>query len=76
MDLAAAEKAEPPNAVFHEDPTTNRLRIFYGKDRKSTGLVYETGKPESYHAAVAHCLKWSWQRYSKATGEDMPYVFP
>lgn len=76
ISLKEAEKLKPPGAAWHEDPTMSRLRIFYGKQRKSTGLTFDASSTASITAAIVHCLRFAWAKHNEATNADIPYVFP
>ena len=54
LDLVTARAMIPPGAYLYETVDGTRIRIFYGRMRKSTSSRIAIGKAQ----AVLNCLRW------------------
>ena len=69
LDLQVARGMAPSGAYLYETTDGLRMRVFYGKRRRSTSSMISIGRA----LAVHHCLKWAWQVHEADGGSKNPY---
>ena len=65
LDMAVARGLSPPHAYMYETTDGRRVRVFYGRRRKSKSAMMSVGRS----AAVLFCLRWAWSTYQKEQSE-------
>ena len=68
IDLQAARALAPSPAYLYETTDGLRIRVFFGKERKSTSAMLSVGRAR----ALLKCLKWSWA-HMELGGSVCPY---
>lgn len=66
LDLSVARALVPPGAYIYETTDGRRVRVFYGKRRRSTSSMISIGKPR----AILNCLRWSWTHRQLDPGSE------
>ena len=64
IDLSIARALAPSVAYLYETVDLTKIRVFVGKERKSTHAKVNIGRP----LAIMKCLKWSWDQVEKGPG--------
>ena len=64
LDLNIARALAPPGAYIYDTTDGLRVRVFYGKRRRSTSFMIQIGKA----LAIKHCLTWAWTEHQKDVG--------
>ena len=63
----------PPRSPGSGD-TAWQCRVFFGKARRSTSLVYKA--PNSLDQALVHCLRWAWTQFEASPdGHACPWCW-
>ena len=65
QDTLHGRGLSPPHAYMYETTDGRRVRVFYGRRRKSKSAMLSIGRS----AAVLFCLRWAWSTYQKEQSE-------
>ena len=69
LELAVARGIASPGAYLYETTDGLRMRVFYGRRRRSTSSMISIGKPLS----IIHCLQWAWTVHEADGGTKNQY---
>ena len=68
--LGVARGLAPPGAYMYETTDGKRMRVFYGRRRRSTSSMIHIGRA----LFILHCLRWAWNVYqTEPGGSQCPY---
>ena len=62
LDLGIAQTLKPEYSYLYETTDGKRIRIFYGRNRRSTSSMISIGKG----TAILKCIKWAWFQHEKS----------
>ena len=72
LRLSMLDDLKPPCCYFWADSDCQRLRVYYGRDRATTSMVYSV----SMHESILHCLAFAWKTHiDRNPGVVCPYEF-